>query len=63
MCMIMISAAGMSRALCLSLSLSLSVCAMLSKEQGITIVAVCLVYDFFIVQKVITIITNLSQLL
>jgi hypothetical protein len=25
---------------------------MLSKEQGITVVALCLIYDFFIVQKV-----------
>ena len=45
--------AGLARALWLSLSLSLSVCAMLSKEQGITVIAVCLTYDFFIIQKVI----------
>ena len=27
-------------------------CSALSKEQGITVVAVCLTYDFFIVHKV-----------
>ena len=48
--------AGLGRALWLSLSLCLSVCAMLSKEQGITVIAVCLTYDFFIVQKVVLII-------
>ena len=44
--------AGLPRAVWLSLTLCLSVCAMLSKEQGITISAICLVYDFFVVQQV-----------
>ena len=30
----------------------LSVCAMLSKEQGITALALCLIYDIFIFNKV-----------
>lgn len=53
--------AGLARALWLSLSLCLSVCAMLSKEQGITVIAVCLTYDFFIIQKVITNLTSIMS--
>ena len=33
-------------------------CAMLCKEQGITVVAICLIYDLCIVNKVITIHVN-----
>ena len=38
----------------LSLSLFLCLCSVLSKETGITVVAVCLTYDLFIFNKVIT---------
>ena len=44
---------GLTRARWLSLSLLLTVCAMLSKEQGITVAALCLTYDFFVAQNVI----------
>lgn len=33
-------------------SLLLGLCSMVGKEQGITVVALCLMYDFFIVHKV-----------
>ena len=36
----------------LLVSLLCIVCSALSKEQGITVAAVCIVYDFFIVHKV-----------
>lgn len=36
----------------LSVSVCLSVCAMLSKEQGITSLALCLIYDLFIFSQV-----------
>lgn len=48
----LLDVSGLSAAAWLSLSLCLSVCAMLSKEQGITVTAICLVYDFFIAQQV-----------
>ena len=34
------------------MSCALCLCSVLSKEQGITVVAVCVVYDFFILHKV-----------
>lgn len=36
----------------LLLSLLLCLCSMLSKEQGITVLAVCLCYEYFITNKV-----------
>lgn len=36
----------------MTLSISLSVFAMLSKEQGITALALCLIYDLFIFNPV-----------
>lgn len=37
----------------LSLSLFLCVCSVLSKEQGVTVLALCLCYEFFLVHMVI----------
>ena len=36
----------------LGVTLLLAVCSVLSKEQGITVVAVCLTFDVFLAQKV-----------
>ena len=36
----------------LALTVLFTLCSALSKEQGITVVAVCVVYDFFCLQKV-----------
>ena len=36
------------------LTIVFALCSVLSKEQGITVVAVCVCYDFFIVHKVCT---------
>ena len=36
----------------MGVSLLLTLCSVLSKEQGITVVALCVVYDFFSLQKV-----------
>ena len=36
----------------MAVCLLLTVCSLLSKEQGITVVAVCVVYDFLCLQKV-----------
>lgn len=43
---------GQMRWLLTSTSIALSVCAMLSKEQGITALIVCLICDLFIFNKV-----------
>ena len=45
-------AAGQSKWFLLSVSLGLSILAMLSKEQGITALALCLIYDLFIFNQV-----------
>lgn len=36
----------------LVISLGLSVCAMFSKEQGVTVLGLCLAYDFFVLSQV-----------
>ena len=43
---------GQTRWLLLNLSLGLGFLAMLSKEQGITSLALCLIYDLFIFNQV-----------
>lgn len=48
----LLSVLGGTRWPALVLSVVLSMCAMLSKEQGITVLGVCLIYDFFVLSQV-----------
>ena len=43
--------------------LFLCLCSVLSKEQGVTVIALCLCYDFFIVHKVSNPLQQLSDLI
>ena len=45
--------AGLTRWHWIGLCLLFTSCSVLSKEQGLTVMAVCVVYDFFLLQKVV----------
>ena len=51
-CCIFPHVAGQNKWFLLSVSLGLSLLAMLSKEQGITALPLCLIYDLFIFNQV-----------